>query len=103
MVIEYNEPEIEKNIPLPENAGRGAKGKGRNQRLAAKMGVGDSVLLPTRRANNVAQILKRNGFEVMVVSDGLHPNIEPYLNEVLEEHSRVFVTGKIQNRSSENV
>ena len=103
MVIEYKEPPIEKNIPLPENVGRGARGKGRNQRLAAKMGVGDSILLPTLRANNVAQILKKNGFEVMVVSDGLHPNIEPYANGVFEEHSRVFVTGKIQNRSSDNV
>ena len=103
MVIEYEEPQIEKNIPLPKNVGRGAKGKGRNQRLAARMGVGDSILLPTPRANNVSQILKKNGFEVMVVSDGLHPNIEPYLNGALEEHSRVFVTGKIQNRSSENV
>jgi len=103
MVIEYNEPEIEKNIPLPENAGRGAKGKGRNQRLAARMGVGDSILLPISRAYNVSQILKKNGFEVMVVSDGLHPSMEPYSNGVLEEHSRVFVTGKIQDRSSDNV
>ena len=103
MVIQYKEPPIEKNIPLPENAGRGNKGKGRNQRLAARMGVGDSILLPTLRANTVSQILKKNGFEVVVVYDGLHPNIEPNLNGVLEEHSRVFVTGKIQNRSSDNV
>ena len=68
MAINYQEHPIERGIPPPEKEGIG---KGRNQRLAAKMKVGDSVLIEEHRGNALMQCIKKLGGKAVSEDAGM--------------------------------
>ena len=68
MAINYKEHPIERGIPPPE---KDSIGKGRNQRLAAKMKVGDSVLIEENRGNALMQCIKKLGGKAVSEDAGM--------------------------------
>jgi hypothetical protein len=86
MAIQYKEHPIESGMPLPE---RGA-GNGRNQRLAAKMGAGDSVLIEAGRANALAQCIKKLGGKAVTEDAGMRPAVDGYRDGEMIPHRRVW-------------
>ena len=85
-MIDYEEHPIEKDLPVPERG----KGTGRNQRLAAKMEVGDSVLIEENRANSLASCIKKLGGRAITEDAGKHPSIERYRKGEMVRHRRVW-------------
>lgn len=86
MAIQYEEHPIESGIPLPERA----SGKGRNQRLAEKMGVGDSVLIEERRASGLQSAIRKMGGKAITEDAGLHPACDKYRDGKMVPHRRVW-------------
>jgi hypothetical protein len=86
MAIQYEEHPIESGIRLPE---RGT-GNGRNQRLAAKMGAGDSVLIEEGRANALAQCIRKLGGKAVTEDAGMRPAVESYRDGEMIPHRRVW-------------
>ena len=86
MALQYEEHPIERGIPAPE---RGA-GMGRNQRLAAKMDVGDSVLIEEGRAGSLAQCIKKLGGKAITEDAGMRPAVDKYREGEMIPHRRVW-------------
>ena len=85
-MIDYKEHPIEKDIPVPERG----KGTGRNQRLAAKMEVGDSVLIDENRAGALANCIKKLGGRAITEHAGERPSIENHNHGEMVRHRRVW-------------
>ena len=85
-MIDYPEHPIEKDLPVPERG----KGTGRNQRLAAKMEVGDSVLIEENRAGALQQCIMKLGGKAVTEYAGERPSIERYRDGETVRHRRVW-------------
>lgn len=85
-MLTYDEHPIEKDVPLPERG----KGTGRNQRLAAKMKVGDSVLVEQNRAGALASCIKKLGGRAITEDAGDRPSIEKHTSGKMVRHRRVW-------------
>ena len=86
MALQYEEHAVENGIPLPE---RGS-GYGRNQRLAAKMEAGDSVLIEEGRTPGLVQAIKKMGGKAITEDAGMHPAADKYKGGEMIPHRRVW-------------
>jgi hypothetical protein len=86
VAIQYDEHPIESGIPLPKKGSN----YGRNQRLAAKMRAGDSVLIESGRAYSLAHAIKRLGGKAITEDAGMHPAADSYRDGELMPHRRVW-------------
>lgn len=86
MALQYEEHPVESGVPIPE---RGA-GQGRNQRLAAKLSVGDSVLIEEGRAAALQQCIKKLGGKAITEDAGLQPAADKFRGGEMIPHRRVW-------------
>ena len=91
MVRNYNEHPIERDIPAPDRS-KGRAGTGRNQRLAAQMQVGDSVLVQEGRANALVQCIKKLGGKAVTEDAGMLVNLDTvkWNKQRVVPHKRVW-------------